>query len=108
MPKLFIDGREYNTETAELITTHSAAYDNDTILCWDELYRCGDGAYFLYREISLTAEDYDVNFGCENILQLIIPFNGVKHIARLPDGWFKYVLDLERQSSPTIPEILCN
>jgi hypothetical protein len=49
--KKVIEGKTYNTETAELLGTWSNHYgSNDFKHCTEELYKTGKGQFFVYGE----------------------------------------------------------
>lgn len=48
--KKIIEGKTYNTETAELLGTYQYLRRDDYHYCREELYRTKKGTYFLYGE----------------------------------------------------------
>ena len=70
--KKIINGRLYNTETAELIASHDNGYfANDFHYCSEDLYRKKNGEFFLYGEgggLSKYAEPYGNGWGYGEII----------------------------------------
>lgn len=48
--KKIIDGKTYNTETAELLGIYQYLWKDDYYYCREELYRTKKGTYFIYGE----------------------------------------------------------
>jgi hypothetical protein len=49
--KKIIDGKRYNTDTADVIASwHNGHHTNDFHYCSEDLYRTPKGAYFLHGE----------------------------------------------------------
>lgn len=46
--KRIINGKKYNTKTAEYLASYQIAYRNDFNFCREELYRKRTGEFFLY------------------------------------------------------------
>jgi hypothetical protein len=82
--KKIIDGKRYDTDTAEMLAEYTFGYPSDFRYVSEELYRTPNGAFFLHGEGGALTE-YSVrvdNNSCTGG-QTIIPFTKDEAVAWL-------------------------